>query len=154
MEPLMLERRALDDILAHARELDPEECCGAVVRRDGRDTVWRLTNIQGRLHDENPDEHPRDARTAYAPEPRELFAAIRAGEAPGARLTVFYHSHSVRGAYFSGEDRARAMFGEDPAYPDVVYLVVSDARARGEARGFQWSEADRDFVEVRLEIQK
>ena len=39
---------------------------------------------------------------------------------PARGSKVFYHSHPVTGAYFSGEDRARAMFGDEPAYPEVT----------------------------------
>lgn len=152
MTRFTLARPALEDILAHARALHPEECCGAVLTARGEDRVWRFTNIQTRLHGEHPEEYPRDGRTAYTPEPKELLAALRAAEAPGAGLKLFYHSHSVRGSYFSGEDRARAMFGDDPAYPDVGYLVVSDARTPGEARVFAWDDASHDFVEHPLEI--
>jgi len=152
MQNVTLERAAFAEILLHARSVTPEECCGAVVRRDGHDTVWRFTNVQGRLHQEQPAEYPRDGTTAYTPEPKELFAALRAGEVPGARLTLFYHSHTRAGAYFSGEDRARAMFGDEPAYPDVTYLVVSDARTDAEARAFRWDEVTSDFVEVRLDL--
>ena len=152
MESLRLERAALEAMLAHARETHPEECCGAVLELDGRDLVRRFTNIQGRLHRTDPEANPRDAITAYTPEPKELFAALRDGDAPGARLKVFYHSHTRVGAYFSGEDRARAMFGDEPAYPDVTYVVVSDSRTPGEARGFRWEERRRDFVEVPIEL--
>lgn len=152
MDPLSLEPAALDAILTHARETHPDECCGAVLVRNGRDEVRRFTNVQGRLHREDPATHPRGAETAYTPEPAELFAALRDADEPGARLKVFYHSHTRVGAYFSGEDRARAMFFDEPAYPDVVYVVVSDSRARGEARAFRWQESSRDFVEVPLVV--
>ncbi len=152
MEPLKLARAALDEMLAHARATHPEECCGAVLELGGRDVVRRFTNVQGRLHREDPEANPRDARTAYAPEPKELFAALRDADVPGARLKVFYHSHSRVGAYFSGEDRARAMFGDEPAYPEATYVVVSDSRTPGEARAFRWDDVRRDFVEVPLEL--
>ena len=152
MEALRLERAALDAILSHAHATHPEECCGAVVAAAGRDVVHRFTNIQNRLHAADAQANPRDARTAYAPEPKELLAVLRAGEQPGARLAVFYHSHTRGGAYFSGEDRARALFDGEPAYPDVTYLVVSDARTPGEARAFRWDDAARDYAEVPLEI--
>jgi [CysO sulfur-carrier protein]-S-L-cysteine hydrolase len=154
MEPLKIDRAALDAMHAHGRDAHPDECCGAIVERNGADVVHRFTNIQNRLHAENPLETPRDAKTAYTPEPKELFAVIRDGEQPGACLKVFYHSHAVRGSYFSGEDRARAMFGDDPAYPDVTYVVVSDARERGEARAFKWDEASHDFVEQPIEVRE
>jgi len=152
MTPLRLERDALDEMLAHARSTHPEECCGAVITRDGHGQVRRFTNIQGRLHREDPRIYARGAETAYAPEPAELFAVLREAETPGARLEVFYHSHTRVGAYFSGEDRARAMFGDEPAYPDVTYVVVSDSRVSGEARAFRWDDGARDFAEVPLEI--
>jgi len=150
VQGLSLGRAALDEILAHARSTHPEECCGAVLEVGGRDLVRRFTNIQARLHGEDPAANPRDGQTAYTPEPKELLAALRAGEAPGARLKAFYHSHTRAGAYFSGEDRARAMFGDEPAYPDLAYLVVSDSRTPGEARAFRWEERARDFVEVAI----
>ena len=153
MQALTLERAALDEMLAHARATHPEECCGAVVDHGGRDTVRRFTNIQNHLHADDPAAFPRGAETAYTPDPKELFAVLRDGEAPGASLKVFYHSHTRVGAYFSGEDRARAMFGEEPAYPDVTYVVVSDSRVAGEARAFHWDDAGRDFVEVPVELR-
>jgi proteasome lid subunit RPN8/RPN11 len=152
MEPLRLERAALDEILSHARATHPKECCGAVLVEAGRDAVRRFTNVQDELHQKDPATHPRGAETAYAPEPRELFAAVRDGDAPGGQLKVFYHSHTRVGAYFSGEDRARAMFDDEPAYPEVTYVVVSDSRTPGEARAFRWSDAARDFVEVEVRL--
>jgi [CysO sulfur-carrier protein]-S-L-cysteine hydrolase len=155
MTPLRLSRRALDDIFAHARAEYPNECCGAVVHANGRDHLHRFTNIQDRLHAENPTDAPRTAATAYTPEPKELLGALQAGDAPGACLTVFYHSHPPHasgGAYFSSEDQARAMFGDEPAYPDVTYVVVSDARVPDEARAFRWDEGGATFAEVPIEV--
>jgi len=152
MTPLALARDLLDDVLRHAREADPDECCGVVVARAGRDEVWRLRNVQNELHARDPVAHPRTARTAYAlgREDVERVDAATLGKPAIGALKAIYHSHSKHGAYFSGEDRAQAMFGDEPTYPDVAYLVVSDARERGEARAFRWSETDRDFVEVPL----
>jgi proteasome lid subunit RPN8/RPN11 len=144
--PLRLARAALDDMLAHARETAPDECCGVVVVRDGRDEVWRLRNVQDELHARDPVTNPRTARTAYALG-REDIERLDA-----ASPKVLYHSHTKNGAYFSGEDRARAMFMDEPAYPEVAYVVVSDARVPGEAKAFRWSEAERDFVEVPIDL--
>ena len=66
-------------------------------------------------------------------------------------MKVFYHSHTKVGAYFSGEDRARAMAWDEPAYPEVTYVVISDSRTPGEVRAFHWNESARDFVEIPLE---
>jgi len=149
---MRLSRAAVEEMLAHARETHPAECCGAVVEIGGRDVVRRFTNIQDRLHGEDPVATPRGAETAYTPEPRELYAVLTESEKPGARLKIFYHSHTRVGSYFSGEDRARAMFGDEPAYPYVVYVVVSDSRTPGETRAFRWDESRRDFVEEPIEV--
>ena len=45
------------------------------------------------------------------------------------------------------------MFGDEPAYPDVTYVVVSHAFVPGEARAFRWHEAANGFVEVSLEVR-
>lgn len=153
MEPLKIDRAALDEMFARTRAAVPEECCGAVVTKDGHDHVRPFTNIQNRLHAENPTENPRDATTAYSPEPKELFAAIREGDEPGARLSIFYHSHAINGSYFSDEDHRRAMFGDEPAYPDVSYVVLSDARVEGEVRAFRWDESAKAFVEQPIEVR-
>ena len=120
MHSLTLDRAALDEMLAHAREAHPEECCGAVITRDDRDHVLRFTNIQNRLHAQSPEEYPRTAERGYTPDPKDQFAAERAGREPGARLSVFYHSHPITGAYFSGEDRARAMRARTRSDPDCT----------------------------------
>ena len=59
----------------------PDECCGAVrrPRRPGRGAPLHQrpeTAAPGRPR----APIPRDALTAYTPEPRELFAVLRAGE--------------------------------------------------------------------------
>jgi hypothetical protein len=46
------------------------------------------------------------------------------------------------------------MFGDEPSYPEVTWVVVSDARSRGEARAFRWSEEKHDFVEVAIEVRE
>lgn len=154
MTVLSLRRAALEEVLRHAREAHPDECCGAVVTREGRDEVWRLRNVQDELHGQDPARHPRTARTAYAlgREDVERVDAATLADPKIGDLKAIYHSHSKHGAYFSGEDRAQAMFGDEPTYPGIAYLVVSDARERDEARAFRWSETDRDFVEIPIEL--
>jgi len=152
MHALRLHRATLDDILAHARAVHPDECCGAVVREGDVERVVRFTNVQDRLHAQDPTTYPRTAQTAYTPDPREQLAAERAAEKPGAGLAVLYHSHSVRGSYFSGEDQARALFDGEPIHPETAYLVVSDARTPGEARAFRWNPAANEYTEVPVEI--
>lgn len=148
-----LEPEAFAAIVAHAREAYPEECCGAVLEEDGHDRPRRITNVQSRLHAEDPGAHPRDARTAYHMDPQELLAVLRDSEQPGRYLKAFYHSHPDHDAYFSREDRRRGLFDGEPAYPGTAYVVVS---VRGGelagARAYAWDAGVRDFVEVPLVV--
>jgi proteasome lid subunit RPN8/RPN11 len=154
MQSVKLDRAALDTIFAHARAEAPNECCGAVVSRGGRDDVWRFRNLQDDFHRRDPIAYPRNATKAYALGQRDVerVDAARTGDPAAGVLRMIYHSHTSNGSYFSGEDRARAMFGDEPLYPEIAWLVVSDARTPGEARAFRWDAATNDFVEVGLEV--
>ena len=154
MQPLKIGREQVDAMLAHARETFPEECCGALVRRAGKMEVWRFQNVQNELHRRDPAGNPRTAVTAYAIGIRDVerVDAARAGDPAIGALEAIYHSHTKVGAYFSGEDRARAMFGDEPLYPEIAWVVVSDSRTRNEARAFRWDEDRRDFVEVAVDV--
>jgi len=153
MQPLRIGREVLDAVLAHARETHPDECCGALVRKAGRLEAWRLQNVQNELHRRDPAANPRTAVTAYAlgVADVERLDGARAGDPAVGTLEAIYHSHTKVGAYFSGEDRARAMFGDEPLYPEIAWLVVSDSRETGEARAFRWDDEQRDFLEVAVD---
>ena len=153
LPPLALTRSTLEDMLAHARETGAEECCGAVVTRDAGERVIRFVNVQNELHAREPDTYTRTAESAYTPR-ADAYELLDAAERDGEQLAVLYHSHPKSGSYFSGEDWARAMFGDEPAYPDVTYVVVSHAFVPGEVRAFRWHEAANGFVEVSLEVRE
>ena len=137
----------------HARETFPEECCGVIITVEGHEEVHRIDNIQNVLNEKDEKNYPRRAETAYAMEPKQLLTALKAAEATNAKLTAFYHSHPHHGAYFSNEDKKRAMFAKEPAYPDTSYVVVSiygdEVRA---IKAFGWDAADNDFIEKGLSI--
>ena len=93
-------------------------------------------NIQDEIHAKDPAKHPRDSRTAYFIDPKDLLAIGRR-EAQGFSLAAIYHSHIDAGAYFSATDKHNALINGAPAYPEVVYVVVSVAeRVVGDARAF------------------
>ena len=150
---LQLPNDVIAAIYDHARAEYPRECCGAVfsVERDG-ELAWdvvRCVNIQDRLHAQDPARFPRDARTAYAIDPQELWAINRRADEPGQRLAVLYHSHPDADAYFSQEDFAFAAPWGEPAYPGVVYLIVSVRR--GAVAGhklFGWDAPRATFTEL------
>jgi proteasome lid subunit RPN8/RPN11 len=141
---------ALAAIYEHARRDYPRECCGVVFGpRAGAvaDEARACRNIQDDLHAEDPAAHPRDARTAYQFEARDLLALSKSlrGDRPAK---IIYHSHVDVGAYFSDTDQRDAQMDGEPTYP-VEYVVV-DVQAEGarEARQFAWDPAGRQYVEV------
>jgi adenylyltransferase/sulfurtransferase len=141
---------ALELLYAHARRDYPRECCGVVYGPRDRPIADRAvagTNIQDRLHAEDPATFTRTSETAYNLDAPDLFALEKSlrGDQPAK---IVYHSHVNAGAYFSDTDQAAATFAGEPAYP-VEYVVI-DVRADGTfgAKQFSWSEADRKYVEI------
>jgi proteasome lid subunit RPN8/RPN11 len=141
-------------VRAHAAADYPAECCGVLLTRVGTPPERLLIpcrNIQDELHARDPVKHPRDSRTAYFIDPKDLLAIGRR-EAQGFSVAVIYHSHVDAGAYFSATDKQNALINEAPAYPGAVYVVVAVAQgAVVEARAFTWDHEARDFVAAGLD---
>jgi proteasome lid subunit RPN8/RPN11 len=125
---VVLSRRAHNDIVAHARETAPAECCGLLVGNG--DTVAeavRTANV-----DVNPNRFEID--------PGDHIRARRAARARGREVLGFYHSHPHSSATPSPSDRTEAL------YPDHLYLIVS---VRGEPAEVRLYRLDADgFAEV------
>ncbi len=63
-------------------------------------------------------------------------------------------SHPDHAAYFSAEDRARAVIEDwdEPIYPDAAYIVISVmAGEAGDIKAFVWDDDTREFVEQDVE---
>ncbi len=148
---LVLSETVFLTIAEHAVETYPEECCGVILGSTGGDEVHRLENIQNRLHATDPETFPRDARTAYTMDPKELEAVLGQAEGRGLAFKAFYHSHPDHDAYFSAEDRACATpFGE-PTYPGAAQIVVSVMSGSvGRVAVYVWDPDADDFVETAL----
>ena len=87
-----------DEMLAHAREVYPDECCGAMLGRgaDGAKLVTAAMPL------ENAFAGPR--RKRYELRPEDLLAAEREARRRGLELLGVYHSHPDCDAYFSETD--------------------------------------------------
>jgi len=136
---------------AHAREAYPDECCGLIFERDGREDIVRATNIQNELHAQDPDQFPRTAATGYTMGPEAAPVLIRS-ERGELRLLAIYHSHPERESYFSQEDRRQALGARgEPIYPQAGYIVMSvrDREVRA-TKVFVWDAAARDYVEAQI----
>lgn len=154
---LKLRRRDLEALRSQALAEYPAECCGILTLgpQGEYSQVHPCRNIQDRLHAENPADYPRTSRTAYFIDPRELSRLIAAAEQSGGRISGFYHSHIDCPAYFSAEDKKRAMtmMGDEPDFPEAAYLVLSVDQGRPQAyKCFAWDEGRRDFAEVELVV--
>jgi [CysO sulfur-carrier protein]-S-L-cysteine hydrolase len=137
-------------IRGQAVEEYPFESCGVILVRGAERRLLRCRNAQNELHARDPGRYPRDARTAYYIDPKDL---LRIGdlEREGFAVAVIYHSHIDAGAYFSETDRRQAVVGGEPAYPGAVYVVTSVVRGVAEAvAAFRWDAGRRDFVAMEL----
>ena len=117
-----------------------------MTRGESERVLLPCRNIQDELHGKDPVKHPRDSRTAYFIDPKDLLSIGRR-ETQGFSVAVIYHSHVDAGAYFSPTDKRNALMNGEPTYPDAVYLVLSLVKGKVvDAAAFAWDAALRDFV--------
>ena len=139
-----------ETIRVQAAEEYPFESCGVILSRGAERQLLRCRNAQNELHARDPVRHPRDARTAYYIDPKDL---LRIGdlERQGFDVAVIYHSHVDAGAYFSETDRRQAVVAGEPAYPGAVYVVTSVVRGVVDSiAAFRWDAGRRDFLPMEL----
>lgn len=127
-------RQMVEEMIAHAREEAPNECCGMIGGADGSaTTVYRSINAEA-----SPLRYSLDAS--------DQFRIMQEMEKCGERLVGIYHSHTGSAAYPSQTDVNLA------AYPDAVYVIVSlEDPQDPDVRGFwirdgQIDEAELDVV--------
>jgi len=113
----------MDEIIAHARELDPYECCGFLAGTGQTvSRVYRIKNIVGldgaaeaasfddakvrHLSRLSPEEK---AEIAFIMDAREMFQAVKEMRKNNLTLQVVYHSHP-----------------HDPARPSVTDIKIAN----------------------------
>jgi proteasome lid subunit RPN8/RPN11 len=104
------------EMLAHAREEAPRECCGLLIGRGEA--------VEGSVRARNID--PRATR--YLIDPDDHFAAIREARSRDRMVIGAYHSHPASAPVPSETDIAEANSGADFLYV-IVSLVGEDVRA-------------------------
>lgn len=129
LPPVVLPARIVSELLGHARETLPEECCGLIVggaRQRYRQLV-RCSNVMTQRHRADPVAYPLDGQAAYWMNEADYMQASREAEAAGERVTAVYHSHVGTGAYLSQMDLdyARHAFFPFPAADQIVVAVAS-----------------------------
>ena len=155
---MKLARPLYERILRHGERTYPEEACGLLVGEERGSAILEvveIANVAEAMRAERPDAFTRSARDGYVMDPREQMRATQAAEREGRAVIGVYHSHPDVGAYFSAEDKRRALpFAPDlPLYP--AWIVADVKRGKGlAAKLFVWSARDKDFLEQPLEIQE
>ena len=98
----------IDEMVAHARDDLPNECCGMVGGSDGEAaSVVRVENAAA-----SPLRFEMDSQGQYD--------ALKAIEDRGGELLAIYHSHTKSAAYPSQTDVNQAV-----NWPDAIYVIVS-----------------------------
>ena len=130
---LQLPQTMLDEMVSHATEDLPNECCGIIAGKDGVATrFYRTGNAEG-------------SPFRYNIDPRDLLRIEREMDAEGWQVLVIYHSHVASDAYPSPTDvRLSQWQGTDPPvdlYPGAHYVLVSlKDRAEPVVRSYQISK--------------
>lgn len=144
----------IDAVRRHASAEYPEECCGIVTGNAAEQRVHACRNIQNRLHAEDPERHPRDARSAYAIDRAEFDRIVSEAAYKDESIIAFYHSHIDCAAYFSRMDKdVQTVFGE-PEFPGAVQIVISvNKREVGDIKAFGWNKEREDFIPLPIDWQ-
>jgi [CysO sulfur-carrier protein]-S-L-cysteine hydrolase len=115
-----ISRELFDDMVAHAREDAPNECCGIVASQDGEARrVYRTTNVEA-------------SPLKFVMDPRDQVRAYTEIEDDGLDLGAIYHSHTRTAPYPSQTD---INFARD--WPGVLWIIVGLAGDDAEVRTYE-----------------
>ena len=133
---ITLQSSQRDQILAHAKESDPAECCGLIGGIDQQVTsIYLLHNVAA------------DTHVSYEAAPDDLFAAQREMRERREELLAIYHSHPRSAEPAPSETDVRLAY-----YPQAVYFIIGLAGAKPVIRAFRISEREERWEEVEYVI--
>jgi [CysO sulfur-carrier protein]-S-L-cysteine hydrolase len=105
---MRISQSLIDEMVAHAREDLPNECCGMVGGIDGEASVVI------------PVVNSAASPLRFEMDPQGQYNALKAIEDGGKQMLAIYHSHTKSPAYPSQTDVNQAV-----NWPDAIYLIVS-----------------------------
>jgi proteasome lid subunit RPN8/RPN11 len=105
---MRIAQKLIDEMVAHAREDLPNECCGMVGGADGEATVVI------------PVINSAASPLRFEMDPQGQYNALKAIEDDGKEMLAIYHSHTKSAAYPSQTD-----VNEARMWPEQVYVIVS-----------------------------
>ena len=104
---LYIDQQYAQQMVSHALEDDPNECCGILAGRGGQILkFYRMTNAEASPY-------------RYRMDPKELLAVYREIDDSGMDIIAIYHSHTHSEAYPSATDVRLA------TWPEACYVLVS-----------------------------
>jgi proteasome lid subunit RPN8/RPN11 len=128
--------RALESIVAHARESWPSECCGILLS-----PADDPTTVQRALRAENAERtHPQGA---YVLGHKAHIKAVGLEASAKASIVGYYHSHPDGWITPSPRDEGQAVEG-------VIYLIVGGGRGKIEYAA--WRMQGENFSLEPLEV--
>jgi len=128
-----IEKVFVDEMVTHAREDAPNECCGIIAGKDGRPTkLFRAANAEASPYRYNVD-------------PKDLFRIHRECDENGWQFLILYHSHTASPAYPSPTDIRLAY------WPECYYAIVSlQDSERPLVRAFRILDGDVNEEQLQL----
>jgi proteasome lid subunit RPN8/RPN11 len=127
---MRLTREQAEELIVHAREDAPNECCGMIGGKDGEaTTVYRATNAEA-------------SPLRYNLDPQDQFKIMMTMEEEAEDLVAIYHSHTKSPAYPSQTDINLA------TYPDAVYVIVSLLEGEEPVRGYKIEDGKVEEVDL------
>ena len=131
---MRISRRLLDEVIAHAREDAPNECCGMIASSDGEAVaVHRARNAAA-----SPFRYEMDGLEQY-----QIQTAI---EDAGLDLGAIYHSHTRSAPEPSQTDINLAF------YPEALYVIVGLKSPEPDVRA--WRIVDGQVSAAELEVEE
>jgi proteasome lid subunit RPN8/RPN11 len=125
-------QRVLDDLLAHAAEEAPRECCGMLIGTANA----IVESVRAR--------NLADGTTRFLIDPQDHVTALRRARANALDVVAFYHSHPRSRAYPSPTDVAES------GYAGALHLIVGYGESGVEARLFRLDGAEIEEIVLQL----
>jgi [CysO sulfur-carrier protein]-S-L-cysteine hydrolase len=137
---LLISRALLDELIAHAREEAPNECCGVVAVDAERSESGQPARAAWVRRAVNAAASP----LRFEVDGRELLRAIDEIERSGTELGAIYHSHTRTAPYPSQTDLNFAV-----NWPGVEWIIVGLATdSAPEVRSYVIDDGDVREVEL------
>jgi len=137
MITVKLLKTQIDQIISHARQCAPRECCGLVggITSGRAQTVYPTRNAAA------------DPFITYEAAPEDLFAAQRAMRERGEQLLAIYHSHPRSADPKPSDTDVRLAY-----YPSAVYFIVGLGGEQPSLAAFRISESQGRWEPFEYEV--